>query len=90
MVRFDEEEVVPIRASRSVPGDGDGEKVEVEREGKGGGKAVAISEEEFTARRKRRGGTRQTKNIGLMVGLGWKGEEGEAGKEGVIIVTTHL
>ena len=39
-------------------------------------------------RRRRRGGTRQTKNVGLMVGLEDKERAGKG--EGVIVITAHL
>lgn len=48
------------------------------------------TEAEIQERRKRwkkaRGGTRQTKNIGLMVALEWAGRPGE----GIVVGTTHL
>jgi RNA exonuclease NGL2 len=43
-------------------------------------------EESIDQERKRRGGTRQTKNIGLVVGLEFRDRPGK----GVIVGTTHL
>lgn len=50
----------------------------------------SVEDQEREARR-RRGGSRQTKNVGLIVGLGVNGDDkgGETGK-GMIVVTTHL
>lgn len=40
--------------------------------------------------RRKRGGTRQTKNVGLIVGLEDKERKGKGGAEGVIVITAHL
>lgn len=75
IVHLDEEEL--------SPGDGKAE----EPDGRDGAEWQRWADEQ----RRRRGGTRQTKNVGLIVGLEDKesrGEEGEA--KGVIIITAHL
>ena len=43
-------------------------------------------EDDRGASRKRRGGSMQTKNVGLIVGL----ERADGGGEGVVVTTTHL
>lgn len=65
----------------------DEEELSPSGEADGDGKSESW-EEQVEEQRRRRGGTRQTKNVGLIVGLEDTGREGKG--EGVIVITAHL
>ena len=81
-VYLDEEELSPLRQ------DGSG-AINGHINGDTNGQAEGSEEKrsvQAVDKRRRRGGTRQTKNVGLIVGLEDKGREGK----GIIVATAHL
>lgn len=78
-----------FKASRTIQYDEEFTRGDFHAE-RGGVDLGKETEAEGQERRKRwkraRGGTRQTKNIGLMVALEWVGRPGE----GIVVGTTHL
>jgi RNA exonuclease NGL2 len=74
VVHLDEEELTP----------GDGDEPEPD------GRDAAAWQRWVDEQRRRRGGTRQTKNVGLIVGLEDKARTEGGGAGGVIVITTHL